>query len=384
MAKFTDRQLKELYANLQRHYNDCVTRHGNDGPEIYKEMYTHLQYAIESPLGYYSALDRAEKNKIYVAFNTIFYALYGKSNDIEAFQRPVMPVYVSVPAVVYKPIYVYRYNEPSVLDWILICSIMDNHNHAHVHYHGSSCWPDTDDKDLMATIILIVLAAIAAALAAAALYIMLQEFLNSAERFYYNEGMLKAAYMMATSLVMGGAFTGLSLAFAAGPLAELAIAAGLHPAGVVIAGTILLAIIGAGIGCYLSGYLYDESSKKSNQDAMDPEDPLRFRLTESEEEDLNTKGIDPIKVKCAMVALRAAIAQEQGNSKPVPSFLSRMFSNDKTQDLLQQVRQLRQGTLARVKVDGLIFDCRNVSPAVGDSAQAGNTNDDPPPYDPTR
>src|SRR5690606_36456748 len=100
----------------------------------------------------------------------------------------------------------------------------------------------------------------------------------------------------------------LTLNFGAVPLIALAIAAGFNPVGVVITAAVLLGVIGAGIGCFAMSMLYDSINKSANKESMDPSDPDRFKLTASEEDFLNKKGIDPMAVRCAMVALRAEMA----------------------------------------------------------------------------
>ena len=83
-------------------------------------------------------------------------------------------------------------------------------------------------------------------------------------------------------------------------------------------------------------------------------------LQVAEEQSLVDNKLDPIKVKCAMIALRAEIAKELGNEKPIPSFLSRHFGDGaKVQELLQKVRHLRRGDIHVIEVGDLYFDCRS-------------------------
>jgi len=199
----------------------------------------------------------------------------------------------------------------------------------------------------------------AAVLTFIALYYMLTELADGIERIWYNEGWLKLALTMATAVGFGSAAVVLSLNFASAPLIAFALAVGLNPVGLVIGVTVILGIIAAGIGCIAMSQLHDVIDKKLNTDAIDPSDPYRFRLTDSDEKTLEAEGLDPITVKCALVALRAEIAQKQGNEQPLPSFFSRHFGKGRgVQDLLQKVRQLRQGDLPILEVGGLRFDCR--------------------------
>ena len=45
------------------------------------------------------------------------------------------------------------------------------------------------------------------------------------------------------------------------------------------------------------------ANTKLHADSLNPNDPHRFRLTYSEVDNMESRGYDPIKVKCAIVAL---------------------------------------------------------------------------------
>ncbi|HHF7374360.1 hypothetical protein [Legionella bozemanae] len=375
--KFTDLKLKQLYGHILSHYQNCVDR-GLDVNAAYNEMFLAVQYSIESPWSQspLAQLDPAEKLKAYAAFNTLFNAtpLYQRmqSSQRSAFNPPTPQFNPKAKYVINQYNY-YSYQNPTLLDWLILSSIINSHHHSYHHNHGGGdcCWPsnhhghDSSSNDdlakLLAALFLILLALIAVVLAFIALYYMLNEFANSVERFYYGEGWMKGALMFATSIGFGAGSTLLTLNFGAAPLIALAVAAGVNPVGVVIAGAVLLTIIGAGIGCFAMNILYDSLNKSANKESMDPSDPERFRLTASEEAYLrDEKGMDPIAVRCAMVALRAEMAKLLGNEKPIPSFFSRYFNkeNGKVQELLEKLRHLRKGDINMVEVGELSFDCR--------------------------
>lgn len=380
--KFTDHNLMLFYGNVLNHYQDCVKRL-NDITQIYHEMFIAVQYALESTHGSLCHLNFEEKDKVYKTFNAIFYALPIYQNQPEQLQRsfkPELPKFNPEAQFVTKEYNTYNCHDSFLFDWMLLNAITHNCHHHHYPpmggfpYHGR--WPQNqhghgsrhDDKnglaELLALLALLLLAAAAAILTCIAVYYMLNQFLEGIERFCYNEGWLRAALVMANSAVFGAGSTILTTAFAAAPLVSLAIMAGISPVVVVTTAAVLLGVIGAGVGAFTMNLLYGAIERKMNQDAMDPSDPLRFRLTSTEEENLIRHSIDPIMVKCAMVALRAEIAKTlNSQDKEIPSFLSRKFGDGaKVQELLQTVRDLRAGNVSSVKVGALSFECKLIMP----------------------
>lgn len=365
-TKFTDHKLKILYGHLLNHYQNCKDRR-LDINTMYAEMYYAVQFAIESDLSTspLHLLDYSEKAKAYHAFNTIFRALpLGISPQEQRQFNPQMPAYN--PKIKYKITTYNNYNsnDSALLNYLLIRSIIHDSHHHHggsscfgsSNHHGNSSASNDDMGKLIIALLVIALAAIAAVLAFIALTYMFYEFADSIDRFWYGEGWLKGALMFALSIAFGAGSALLTLNFGAAPLIALAIAAGFNPVGLVITGTVLFSIIGAGIGCFAMSLLYDSGNKSANKEAMDPNDPDRFRLTASDEEYLrDKKHLDPIAVKCAMIALRAEMENVVGKEKAIPSFFSR---DNETQQLLTQLRKLRKGELSEVDIGGLHFDCR--------------------------
>jgi hypothetical protein len=201
----------------------------------------------------------------------------------------------------------------------------------------------------------------AAVIITAALYYIISEFLNSAERLWYNEGWLRAILMSAAALTFSSLTTTMMLIFASSPIVTLSIAANLNPAIILIISGLCLSILGASLGSFAINSVYDFIEKKTHVRAIDPSDPYRFRITEDEEDILVEKYLDPIKVKCALVALRVEINCVLQNDNAIPSFLSRHLGHQKSKQvhsLLQNVRSLRRGELTEAIVGDLSFDCR--------------------------
>ncbi len=199
---------------------------------------------------------------------------------------------------------------------------------------------------------------------------------NDIERLYYNEGVMRALlHMSATmaSAVAGMLFAGL---FLSAPLIALGISAGM-------ASPIILAVLGVVVGgfvagaaaCFLGNKIQEWQIKSKNAEKIDPLEPIRFSITESDEKLLNAKGLDPLSARAALVALRAKIAdieakgsgaEQKKGTKPLPFFFERHYGAQYKKDIqavLQQVRDLKRGKLTEITVDGMNFYLSNKLPA---------------------
>ncbi|WP_133126790.1 hypothetical protein [Legionella nagasakiensis] len=372
--KLTDRQLAELYFGLARHYDDCVKRQPPMQPdEIYNELYNGIYYTLnysDSPL---RQLEAAEHQKAYTVLNTFFYAC-PQYRGLPSEQR--LPGFFqsgSAPRVVIHHHHHYsRYYSSSndvLFTWLLLNSLTPRPYYypyphrrpgyypSHSHHHPHASERKKDEGSVLALLLVIALALLAAALAFVALYYILSQAMDSIERFCYSEGWLQAGLNLMGMVAGGVAASLLTTALLTAPLTSLALAAGIaNPVGLVIFGVITLTLVGAAAGGFLTDKIQQYFIKKSNEDALDPQDPHRFSLTGAEEKKLVEKGIDPVKVKCAIVALRAKM-----EDKPVPSLLNRLFSDrgQMIQEILNQVRKLKSGKLKEIQVGEMHFNCRS-------------------------
>jgi len=362
-AKFTDNELKKLYFGLAAHYKDCMDRSpAMAQQDIYNELHYGVHYAVNTPLGSLYGLDPFEKLKAFTVLNTFLKACpVPRELPPPVYQVNTMPVNLQPVRVTVINNY-YQRDNSFFYDWLLLNSLSNSFNSRpnHVPYGSSSTshqHASEDGKkkegDILALLLLLALAAAALAATFIAVYYLLKETLNSVERFYYNEGWMQAAISLLSMPVSAAASAILALTFAAAPLAALAIAAGVaNPFGVVLTGVVCLTIIGSAAGCFITNQIQDYFIKQLNPNAIDATDPKRFALTASEEENLRDKGMDPIKVKCALVALRAKIGEA------VPSYLNRFGAKGaEAQEALNLIRQLRRGERSTVPVGDMSFDC---------------------------
>ena len=369
-SKFTDHNLKLFYGNLLNHYKDSTKRFGSSDVEaVYRELFLATQYAVESPQGSLSHLPRweKEKEKVYTAFHTIFYVLplfTRLSPDKQRSFNPPRTFHHSLNNT--SPPYIYNCSDPKLFDWIhLHDSIQPRSSylkspllnlHERKNRHSSVLW---------AGLAIVSLAFSAAVITLAAWYYLFYQFVQGAERLWYNEGWMRMVLMSATALTSSALASTLTLICVTSPIVTVAFALNLNPLSMLIVAGICLSSVAASLGALSSNTLYDFIERRTHKRSIDAADPERFRLTEDEEDNLMEMQIDSTKVRCALVAIRVEMNRIQNSEESVPSFLNRHFGSQKQKDthaLLQLSRVLRQGKVSEACIGNLSFDCRFYQP----------------------
>jgi hypothetical protein len=361
--KFTDSNLKLLYGNLLSHYKECTKKLGvSDVHSIYRELFLATQYAVESPQGSLYHLERREKEKVYTALHTIFYALPLFNRlppDKQRCFNPARPRYNPL----INPQYIYNCSDPKSFDWVTLNQNL-NPFIPYLKQNSNQDEPVINVSKINGKVIGLIVVSLVfsvAILTLLAWYYLFHQLINSAERMWYNEGWLRAVLMSAAAITFSSVTTNLTLIFASSPILTIAFAAGINPISALIVSSVILASIGASLGAFLVNSLYDYMEKRAHPKSMEPSDPYRFMISEDEEDELIAKQIDPIKVKCALVALRLEINLVLNKAGHTPSFLSRHLGSQKSkqvQPLLQMVRGLRRGEVTEAQFGDLKFDCR--------------------------
>ncbi len=370
----TDRQLTQLYYELARDFQMYLTL--QNPPMTMQQIYNALYYGMYNSVNengsFLRELPMSEQLKAYGVLNTFFSATWQYRDA----RQPIVLVYFVAPEPKPQPkehliiIQKQRYCCHDNLFFNLwLWSALTSNNRSYynlpqTHRHNVHQHPIDKKKssgEVIALLILAALAAITLALSFIALYYLLSESVSNIERFLFNEGWLQASISFFSMVASGVAFGMLASAFATAPLVNLAMAAGLsNPLGLVVFGIICIAIIGAAAGCFITKEIQKHVLKKSNPQSIDPIDPHRFTITNAEAEALMDKGIDPLKVKCAIVALRASMGD-----KPVAPLLGTPWNSrsKEVQRCLDAIRDLRRGkgiSLDQpiVTVGEMHFDCR--------------------------
>ena len=366
LKKMTDRQLVKVYFSLANHYKECLSR----SPEIsVEELYTELFYGVYASLhednGQLVGLSDAEQQKVYRVLNTFFDASpKGRQNGSHATTQLYESMFQRTPPALTQASTSDRYD---FLDhystWQLLSTLRPQINyyqypdatgsraeHGHFNYAMNQRGGESS-VSAMLLVLAISVASIACNVWAA--YYLLNETLQASERLVYGEGRMQASLTLLSMASSFIAATTLASVFATSPLMSLAFSAGLaSPIGFVVFCVLSLGLIGSALGCLLTNQIQNHVIKQANLDALDPSDPYRYKLTDMECTHLENRGIDPIKVKCAMVVLRA----EMGD-KGVVAPLNRWFSAQSIQPYLAKIRELRRGEITEVRAGGMIFDC---------------------------
>lgn len=343
----TDRKIATLYQILVKHSQSLK----HQQPE---KRYQALRQAVEAVLDDnnhpLSSLAESEQKNVYKILNTFFAACPdykalpdSQKNFFRARER------LKVTVIHNHHHYPDYYRNDFLTHWLLLRSISGDSYHRGF-YDGSHASGSSTKNDRDGLILIMVILAIAASFC---IYYTLSQIANSIERFCFNEGWLQASMTLMGIAAAGVVSTMLASIYASGPIMSLAISGGMStPAGWAVFGVIALGLIGAAVGVFLTNAIQNSNLQYNHAEALDPSDPYRFMLTPQEEKNLLLNKIDPIKVKCAMVALRGEIQEGQ-----IPSFFSRFFSNDSSaQKHLDTVRALRKGQLTEVRVGQMHFN----------------------------
>lgn len=370
--RLTDKKIAEIFYGLSAHYKKLNTSWLKKDPKIiYQALYQEIQYALLAHDGSLCQLHPDDHAAVYTILETFFcasesyQALEHSSHNKEFFTQ----YQSSQPSINYRVSnnHYYDSTNEAIFQWIVFRELLSHRSRSTFHWwssyvpwfnrneHKTSHHHDEQQKKQGSPIavffgLLALVAIITAGLLA--LYYLLREIANSVERFWYSEGWLQAGVTMMTVAGAACATTMLSMTFALNPIIALGVAAGVaSPLGLAMFATISIALIGTALITATVNLVQSHLIKQANLDAFDPDDPRRYEITPKEASQLEEKGIDPIKVKCAIVALRAEIGDEPAN---------RLFSrrSEQLKQHLEVIRCLRRGRINCVRVGSMTFDCR--------------------------
>lgn len=335
--EFTDKQLADLYLSLQKQYLHLTRNLSLQ--EVYDTLGCALLSKIIYPGGDYYALRNSPmaRKKIFDIFNffitTIPQARHHmqplslRQNDWFTYPNFAQLYPQSdVPRIQLLP-FNFQYNRVSWFDFLLRLPLPRERN------------ADSFCKMLF----LLILTGIVFIIAYLSIGYIFNVLLDSYDRLIHNEGRMYATISILS--VLAGAVMG-SIASA------MFLTGILNPFGLI--GILCIAtssvIIGATTG-YMTNLIQDSSIRNANPNVLDPNDPYRICLTASDEQHIRTNlspfdnTFDSIKVKCAIIALRAEIGT-------MPSASLRMFSahHQKARENLALIRKLRRGECDKIRV----------------------------------
>jgi hypothetical protein len=366
-AVFTDNQLAQLFLGFQRDFKEKQEQ-GESVEKIVDHLGEKLYWSLQN--GHLRTLDWSERHKAYQVLDTVIQSTPAYKKLPKQKQKFTIKTSYSATTVEhhhYHHGYYCNHSDPW-LTWLVLSSMSRPHYHHGHHYggwghhHHGGRHSDKKDGDALAMLFLVLIVGALILSAFILSYYTLKEILDCGDRFFHNEGMLRALTSMAIMAASATAGALIGSLLLAGPLAALALAAGTGPVGVIVVASVALAMIGAGLSALLINKFKAQEHfiKGMNKDAIDPAEPQRFSLTRRQERKLQDMGLDIVKVKCAMVAIRSQMDAEHVHSK-----FTRMFSSKgkEHQQLLKQLRDLKDGQFTYdIRVGDLTIDLRAPAP----------------------
>jgi hypothetical protein len=340
--KLTDRKITEIYLGIKNHY--LAIRHGGDKAN---EIMAAINYRLYEANGDLYNLTPDDKEKIISILVVTFNSLESKrsfNNNSITRQRFIDYPRDANYSYGCREHYTFSTNYSPVFLYINICPTPSSH-----HYTSNSV------AEVLALIVIILLLIFAVC---ASLEYIISNSIDCFDRITHNEGAIQASF--ALTIMGASTIAGTLLAFylLSAPIACLALSVGItNPLGLVIFISICFGLIGGAITQVINNYATKTYYINTHNDALISEDPYKFTLTSIEEENLIKKGIDPIKVKCALIELK--ISLEDAPSR-------RSIYSSQQNYTIQKVHELRRGELDQSKevvIDRMTFNLAKIEPA---------------------
>ena len=349
MTKLSDRKLAQLLDTINIKYNSDK----NAG-----DLDNFIYYAMQ-PGGMYSNLSMEEKEEVLQVLD-IYKEAIADSNLLGTRKTQFVPTPVNYNWSNYPSCSDGYYHNPYHTNTFIFINTGGGGHHAHSHSSGlGSCFGGSGSGSSEAELIMIlvgIMIAIIAAIALLASFYLARQVLNDLDRIWYNEGCLQAvvslAFMAGSAVAMGMLMNTLLT----GAFASFLLAVGFSNP---IALAIFTVFCVAGIATVPVNWLGQAAQGKViellHPNALEPTDPSRFALTDSEARRLEDKGIDPLRVKCSIVALHASIKGQDTSLYSRNSLFD--VRSTEVQSTLEQIRGLRDGSITMLNGKGLTLDC---------------------------
>ncbi len=351
MKKFTDNLLGQLYLELIKDYSALRAQHAS-AEEIYAHYLNRIGQAFDDEKSSLYGLDDAEQHKVFETIKNFLLTTEECKKYTDTTTNQARVNFISLQNYKDIPVEKRKIQYPTKLansnneifcasdGYFLTTLLLLNRNMPRT---GSI--PNDVDSDYEGLILFIffIVVAFLICFTCLAFFYLLNQTLNSVERFYYGEGWLQGMVTLATIAASATLTATLTSIYALAPLISLILAAGLtSPMGMAVFTIVSLTLISAAISCFLVNQVQNWLIKTSNSDALDSKDPHRFTLTKREEKQLIEKDIDVLKVRLAITILCVELG-----AKPVSPLLNRLFTREgaRQQEILTMIRQLKSGNI---------------------------------------
>ncbi len=341
--QFTDRQLSLLFLSLEKDYK-TYTQENLSMDDKYDFLCSSLDYALnqDQNSSLYN-LSTSDKDKAFTVLNTLFDAVQTESSRFDR-RRPFKPVDFSTSRINY-PHYCHHHG----LFWAdfflwrpyYYPSSNNVENNSNSKQNGSV---------LLAIFILFILILLMF-ITLFALDYLFSSIQSNIERLIYNEGILQTILSMMLFAACAASVSTVIYFFLSAPITSLCLAAALaNPIAVAVISLTCIGIIGTALSVGLSNTALNYGMASAYPNALIPMDTGRFNLTESESQKLVEKGIDPLKIKCAIVALYEHYDKDHDSAGASLLF----WRNQQNQKIIEAVRKLRRGELVTFNLADII------------------------------
>jgi hypothetical protein len=335
-VKLTDKHLADVYKSLVLHYTACCAR-GMTEPEGIRDVLGQALCCEFQIGGSLIGLNEIDRDKVFTLFYTF---LDATSNPTQPSVRPNQQQHQQWfrqqsqrSNAAGNDRHYYSNQRHHLFRDLLIWNFILNTPSRRTHRRSS-----TMDARAILVVGAILVAAVILYYAVCCIF---NTILDSVERIWHNEGWMQACFSMLGMLAGGYA-------------CATVMALTLNPVGLTLLAVAGTTIVAAALSSILTNVVLGVGISLLNRNALDANDPHRFKLTKRDIARLEAHHpeLDPIKIKVAIVALREAMG-----TMPSPS--SRFFGQGSdAQRLIKLVRELRRGGRSEVTVGNLHFDLR--------------------------
>ena len=343
MTKLTDRRLAQLLGNIDKKYKS--------NPDV-NDLNNFIYYSMQ-PGGPYADLHEQEKETVWRVLD-IYMELKGLAHLHSDSIRKFTPSTVV-----------------SNYDWGSYPSSSGGyHTNTFIyintgggcghHSHGCGFGGGASGcgKDEFIFVVVAIMIAIVAAIALLGVIYLAQQILNDVDRIWYDEGRLQAVvsltFMAGSAAAMGMLMNTLLTGAFAGFLLTVGFA---NPLTWAIFTVVCVAAIATAPVNRLVQVVQDKAIELLHPNALEPTDPYRFALTDSEAKQLDNNGIDPLRVRCSIAVLHASLEGEETNRYSRNALFSERSS--RVQSTLDTIRGLRDGSITHLPDS--TFNCRKPS-----------------------
>ena len=264
-----------------------------------------------------------------------------------AFHSHASPLYATAAAPT-----VIHHHHNSGIPWWLFCLMNRNGGTTNNYYgtaptRGEENGSNRQNSNFAAYAGMFIIAAVVIALALGGTFYLMSELWNNLERLYYNEGYLQAGLGMANIVMSLSLSTVLTNAVLSSAITALAVSAGFaNPVGWAFFIMFCVTFFAAAFIHFAVQEGIYRMTTYNNQDALHPEEPGRFTVTNEQVADIlrndkrGMRGLDGDKMQNVITAIHHDMMDDPSRMTRIFRF-SPLFRDTHTAERLKAIRTLR-------------------------------------------